>query len=111
VRGDRDRLHDILDAIARIRKYSDEGRERFEQDELVQTWIVHHLTLLGEAVGRLSEGLREKYPAPWKEVIGMRNILIHEYFRVDPEIVWAVVERDLATLEAQVRHLLEGEAL
>ena len=75
MRSDAERLRDILDAIDQIRKYSSKGREAFNQDELVQVWIVHHLARLGEAVARLSPRLRKQRLAPWKEIIGMRNIV------------------------------------
>lgn len=106
MRSDAERLRDILDAIEHTRRYSARGRDVFEQDELIQVWIVHHLARLGEAVARLSPSLRKQYEAPWKEIIGMRNILVHEYFRIDPEAVWTVVERDLPSLERQVRSML-----
>jgi uncharacterized protein with HEPN domain len=105
VRSDAERLRDILEAIDQIRKHSSKGREAFEREELIQVWIVHHLTRLGEAVARLSPELRRRR-APWKRIIGMRNILVHEYFRIDPETVWTVVEVHLPPLEKRVRALL-----
>lgn len=106
MRSDAERLRDILDAIEQTRKYSAQGRDAFERDELIQVWIVHHLARLGEAVARLSPGLQRQHDAPWKEIIGMRNILVHEYFRIDPEAVWTVVEHHLPSLERQVRTIL-----
>jgi len=106
VRSDVERLRDILEAIDQIRKYSSKGRETFERDELIQIWIAHHLARLGEAVARLSPSLRRRRSVPWKQVIGMRNILVHEYFRIDPETVWTAVELHLPPLEKQVRQIL-----
>jgi uncharacterized protein with HEPN domain len=85
VRSDAERLRDILDSIDQIRRYSLKGREAFERDELIQVWIVHYLARLGEAAARLSPSLRRRRSVPWKQVVGMRNILVHEYFRIDPE--------------------------
>jgi len=106
VRSDAERLRDILDAIDQIRKHSSKGRAAFERDELIQVWIVHHLARLGEAVARLSPKLRRQREAPWRQIIGMRNILVHEYFRIDPETVWAAVELHLPPLEKRVRAIL-----
>ena len=106
MRSDTERLRDILDAIDQVRKYSSKGREAFDQDELIQVWIVHHLARLGEATARLSPKLRRYPQAPWKQIIGMRNILVHEYFRIDPETVWTAVEIHLPPLEKRVRAIL-----
>lgn len=55
MRNDHDRLSDILEAIERIHRHTAGGRENFEADELVQTWVVHHLQIIGEAASRLSD--------------------------------------------------------
>ena len=87
---------DILEAIERIEKYAEEGKEVFEADELSQTWIVHHITTIGEACRSLSNEFQANYAnVPWTDIIGMRNILVHHYFGIDTDAVWSVVERDL----------------
>jgi uncharacterized protein with HEPN domain len=107
LRGDTERLQDILDAIAAIRRYTGAGRDRFDQDELVRVWCARHLEVVGESVAGLSDGLRAAFPdAPWRQIIGMRNVLIHAYFDVDWDEVWRVVERDLDRLEGLVRQIL-----
>jgi uncharacterized protein with HEPN domain len=106
VTSDAERLRDILDAIDQIRKYSSKGREAFDRDELIQVWIVHHLGRIGEATARLSPKLRRHGQVPWNQIIGMRNILVHEYFRIDPEIVWSAMEIQLPALEERVRAIL-----
>ena len=107
MRGDNARLHDILDAIESIRRYTGGGRERFDGDELVRVWCVRHLEVIGESVAGLSEELRAEFPAaPWRQIIGMRNVLIHAYFDVDWDEVWGVVARDLPPLETLVRSIL-----
>lgn len=110
MRKDLDRLHDIADAIADIERYTSAGKARFDADELVRTWCLRHIEIIGEAVARLSEEARTKYPtAPWRDIVGMRNALIHGYFDVDWEAVWAVVERDLGPLKAAVGDILRAE--
>lgn len=110
MRRDLQRLQDILEAIERIERMAAKGREAFEQDEMIQVWIVHHLQILGEAVRGLSEPLRSRYPhVPWPVIIGMRNILVHQYFGIDHAEVWAAVERDLPRLREDVKKILEQE--
>ena len=57
MRDDREWLLDILESIERIEKYSSRGRQTFEEDELIQSWIVHHLQIIGEALRSISEGV------------------------------------------------------
>lgn len=107
MRDDRERLLDIREAVERIEKYAARGREAFERDELIQTWVLHHLQILGEAVRALSAETTQKHPeVAWKQIVGMRNILIHNYFDIDTAIVWAVIENDLPVLKRQITELL-----
>ena len=77
----------------------------------MQTWILHHLLVLGEAASRLSKVFRERHAdVPWSKITGMRNILIHGYFVIDKDIIWSVVEKDLPQLEPQIRAWLAEQA-
>ena len=107
MRSDREKLLDIQEAISSIEKYAQKGRDAFVSDELIQTWVIHHLLVLGEAAAKMSEGFQKKYPdIPWSKIIGMRNILIHQYFGIDFDVVWSVVESDLPKLKRTVEQLL-----
>jgi uncharacterized protein with HEPN domain len=98
----------MLEAIRRIRKYAQRGQDAFLADELIQAWMVHHLEILGEAARALSDGARQAAPEiPWREVIGMRNILVHDYFGIDYDEVWSSVERDVPGLESDLTRLLD----
>lgn len=61
MRSERERLLDILEAIERIEKYAEEGKDTFEADELIQTWIVHHSTIIGEACRTLPDDFQAIY--------------------------------------------------
>lgn len=112
MRDDRERLRDILEAIERIERYTDKGREEFMQDELIQTWVVHHVQIIGEAARKLSEKARAEHnEVPWPAIIAMRNILVHDYFTVDIDEVWSTIERDLPPLKAEVLSILEDSGL
>lgn len=107
MRDDRERLLDVQEAIERIERYAAQGREAFEQDELIQTWILHHLQILCEAARAISGDFKQQHPEiSWPQIAGMRNILVHHYFGIDLAVVWAVVERDLSVLKQQVAALL-----
>ncbi|MGQ0636387.1 MAG: HepT-like ribonuclease domain-containing protein [Planctomycetaceae bacterium] len=107
MRDDRRRLEDVAEAIARIERQASRGKVEFSRDELVQVWIVHHLQIIGEAVRGLSTETRDNQPqVPWSKIVGMRHILVHQYFEIDQEIVWAVVEKDLPALKSAVEGLL-----
>ena len=109
MRDERERLLDIQEAIERIERYAARGREAFEQDELIQIWVLYHLQIIGEAARTLSPEFTAQHPqTPWPRIVGMRNILVHNYFGVDVSIVWSVVERELPLLKQQVASILTG---
>ena len=110
MRDDRTRLQDILETVERIETCATRGRAAFEQDELVQTFIIYHLLVLGEAARGLSVDFRKRHPEKvWAEAVGRRNILIHQYFGVEVDLVWPVVENDLPVLKKMVQDILAGE--
>ena len=108
MRSDRERLLDILEAVERIDAHKGDDRANFDSDELLQIWFVHHLQIIGEAAGRLSEEIRSQYPeVPWGQMIGMRHILVHGYFEVDLGIVWNAAQVNLVQLKGQIENILQ----
>lgn len=109
MRDDRAYLDDIIEAIERIERYTERGRTTFESDELIQTWVVHHLQIIGEAVGKLSDEFKEQNPqVPWAPIKAMRNVLVHFYFGVDLDRVWQAVEHNVPELKRSVQSILDG---
>lgn len=109
MRSERERLLDILEAIERIEKYAEEGKDAFNADELIQTWIIHHIEIIGEACRALSDEFQAHYAnIPWADIIGMRNILVHHYFGIDTEAVWSVVVRDMPELKVNIQVILKN---
>jgi len=109
MRSEGERMLDILEAIERIEKYAEEGKQIFESDELIQTWIVHHITIIGEACRTLPEEFQARYAnVPWADIVGMRDILVHHYFGIDTEAVWSVVEKDLPELKLNIQVILKS---
>lgn len=108
MRDEKARILDMLEAIENIERYAGKGREAFERDELIQTWIVHHLEIIGESASRLGSQHRAGHPeVPWPQIIAMRNLIVHEYFGIDLEEVWQVVERDLPELKVRFTEICE----
>ena len=102
-------LRGIQEAIERIMKYTAQGRNSFDQEELVQNWVIHHLEIIGRAVHAIPQDFKELHPEiSWREFDGMRNILVRYYVPVNRDEIWAVVEDDLPGLKTQVEAILCG---
>ncbi len=111
MRSDTERLRDMLEAIVQLERYAMRGQDAFNQDELLQVWIIHHLQIVGEAASKLSASfITEHSEVPWPAIVEFRNILVHEYFRVNLQIVWQVVERDLPNLKARITAILQDKS-
>lgn len=103
MRKDSERLRDILEAIVQIERYAEQGKNAFDQNELIQVWVTYYLQIIGEAARATSSKLRDQYSqVAWVETSALRNLLIHEYFRINVEIMWAIVENDLPNLKRDI---------
>jgi len=114
-RSDAIYLRHILDAITRTESYTHGVDEAaFFAQPLLQDGVIRQIEIIGEAVKQLSSALRDRYPQiPWKDVAGMRDKLIHQYFSVDIGAVWLTAVHDLpafkADVEAIVRNIQDQE--
>lgn len=101
-------LEDILEAARKIRSYTgDLSYEAFRQNSMAVDAVIRNLEVIGEAVKQLPDSIRAKAPdIPWKRIAGLRDILIHDYFGIDFEIIWDVVTEKLPALEASVSRIL-----
>lgn len=109
-RESRDYLNDILEAIGDIRNFTrDITYKDLEKDKKTLYAVIRCLEVLGEAVKKVPAHIRKEYPAiAWREIAGMRDKLIHEYFGVDVETLWDTIQEDLSPLKDIVSKIIEN---
>lgn len=104
-----DRLYviHIGECLARIAQYVAGGRETFMHSTLIQDATLRNLQTIGQSVGRLSVPLRAAHPeVNWRSIIGLRNVLVHDYLGINLERIWDILERDVPDLQRTVAAIL-----
>ena len=106
-----DYLNDIREAIHRILTYTAGlTYQQFMEDIKTQDAVVRNLEIIGEATKNLSVNIRKSHPkVPWKDLMGMRDKMIHHYFGINYEIVWTIAKEELAGLLPQIERILAKE--
>lgn len=106
--GDKARVLHIIDAVEEIKKYTEEVKfKEFEQHSMIQDACIRQLSIIGEACNRLSDELKDdNMDIEWRQIIGLRNIVIHQYFGVDIYIIWEVIQDYLPILQQRMREIL-----
>ena len=85
------------------------GRRIFFESRLIQDAVIHNLEIIGEATKKITKELRSEYPdIPWREMSGLRDVLIHDYFGVDLRTVWGVVHRELPRLREEIDKIVKN---
>jgi len=102
---DKQALIDILKAIQQIISYlEDIKKEDFQQDDEKQAAILYRIIIIGEATKRLSPEFRQQYPMiPWREMAGLRDVVIHDYDELDFDILWNVIQVNLPEILPQLQ--------
>lgn len=105
-------LDDILESIDRICSYvAGMDFERFSGDQKTIDAVVRNLEIIGEAARSMGEDVRQAVPEiEWKKIIGLRNILTHEYFGVSSRIIWDIIQTKLLSLKSACEKMIEEHA-
>lgn len=107
MRSDIQRLEDIIDAISLIEDFTSGGRDLFYSDKLIQSAVIYQIQILGEAAYNVSKQLKTRHhEVPWIKIEGTRHIIVHDYFRVDPDIIWSVIHDHLPLFKSQIEKIL-----
>lgn len=105
-------IEDMLESIEKIERYAaGHAAASFIADELVTDAVVRNLEIIGEAASRLPEDFTSiDHGIEWGKIVGLRNRIIHEYFGVDLEIVWQIIQHDLPELKEKLIQILASDS-
>lgn len=100
----------IINACQKITRYNTGHDEvAFLGDELVQSAVIMQLQVIGETARKLDEATKAKIETPWRQIIGLRNVISHNYFALDPRYVWKMANEDIPELEKKLHEFLRKQ--
>ena len=102
--GDKIRLMHILDAIEEIETYiSQVDFKAFIENSMMRYACIKQMEIIGEASNHISTETKERFSSiEWSQIVGMRNVFVHEYFGVDSSLVWEIIKHDLPELKSKI---------
>lgn len=108
MKNDRVYLVHITECIESIKEYTATGKEDFYELKIIQDAVIRNLEIIGEATKKVSAELKDMYyKVPWREMAGLRDVLIHDYFGVDLDIVWNVVNKELPNVYTEIQNIID----
>jgi len=100
-------INQILDGIFKIESFvSDMSRDVFNTDEKTQSAVIMQLILIGEISKKISDETKEKIILPWKDIVGFRDMAVHNYFNIDLDIVWNTIKKDILFMKEKLSHFV-----
>jgi uncharacterized protein with HEPN domain len=108
--GDKVRLQHILDAIIEVESYSHNvDFTDFMKNSMMRFACIKQLEIIGEAGNQISDEIKTSFSTiEWPQIIGMRNVFVHEYFGVDSKLVWDIIKNDLPGLKGKIVEILDS---
>ena len=108
--GDRIRLQHILDSICEIESYLiDVDFSTFIDNSMMRFACIKQMEIIGEASNHISDEVKSHFTTiEWAQIVGMRNVFVHEYFGIDSNIVWEIIKGDLPELQEKVLEILDS---
>jgi len=108
--GDKVRLQHILDAIHEIEKYlTDTDFSAFNENSMMKFACIKQMEIIGESSNHISNEVKSRFSnIEWAQIIGMRNVFVHEYFGVDSSLVWEIIRNDLPDLKEKIIEILQS---
>ena len=98
----------IVEAVRKIQRYTNGGKHAFFGDDMVQDAVYRNFLVIGEATKRLSTEIRAMDDAiPWKAMAGMRDVMVHRYEGIEPDLVWQIIEEELPRLDQRLLAMLD----
>lgn len=108
--NDKVRLLHALESITKINEYvGDIDLESFQSNSMMKDACIRQLGIIGEACNRISEEIKSDNPKiEWRQIIGLRNIVIHQYFGVDDRVIWDILQFELPDLKVKLEIILKN---
>ena len=105
------RVEDILDAMALVESFTKDLKlSGFRKDVRTRHAVIHNLQVIGESARHIPEAIKRKHiHIPWRKIVGLRNVLVHQYFGTDIRIVWRTATKVLRTLKSDFRSMLDTD--
>ena len=112
IREFRDYLDDIVNAMDDVDDFTkDMTFDNFNEDKKTINAVIRSFEVIGEAAKNVPDNIKEQYTdIPWKRMAGMRDKLIHEYFGVDLEIIWAVIKDELPPIRPKIKKIIQDRS-
>ena len=106
--GDKQRLLHIVESINEIEHYTFNSKfDKFEVDSMMRFASIKQIEIIGEAANYITEETKTKFPnVQWRQIIGLRHILVHEYFGIDSKLIWQIITNDIPQLKKDIENVL-----